>query len=209
MTAFLRRLSCLLPFLLALGAVPAHASALERLKSFVAETKTASASFEQTVRDKSGKVKQRASGTLALSRPGRFRWEYLSPYEQTLVGDGEKFWLYDRDLEQVTVRKLEGSLGSSPAALLAGSADIERYFVLREAGTHEDMEWLEARPRQDDISFERVRMGFGKNGLEVMELADHFGQVTTLRFSALRKNPSIESGRFRFIPPKGVDVIGE
>jgi outer membrane lipoprotein carrier protein len=200
----------LLLFLLALCLAPtAHASALERLKSFVAETKTAQASFEQTVRDKTGKVKQQASGTLALSRPGRFRWQYDKPFEQTIVGDGQKLWLYDVDLEQVTVRRLEGSLGSSPAALLAGSGDIERYFSVRDDGARDGLEWLTARPRQNDISFERVRMGFGKNGLEVMELADHFGQTTTLRFSAMKKNPPLDAARFRFTPPKGVDVIGE
>ena len=188
----------------------AEAGAIEKLKNFIAATHSAQAEFTQNVLDQSGKRIQSASGTMQFQRPGKFRWEYRKPYEQIIVGDGEKFWLYDLDLNQVTVRKLDAALGSSPAALLSGSNEIERGFVLSEDGSQEGLEWLQAKPKGQESSFEKVRMGFdAQSGLVVMELNDMFGHKTVLRFSGMQRNPKIPGQQFSFTPPKGADVLSD
>ncbi|MFO7543565.1 MAG: outer membrane lipoprotein chaperone LolA [Thiobacillus sp.] len=187
----------------------AHAGGIERLKAFISGAKTAEANFTQTVADKSGRVTQQASGTMAFARPGKFRWDYTKPYEQVIVGDGVKLWLYDADLDQVTVKPLGDVIAGTPAALLAGDDAIEKYFSLKNAGESGGLEWLEATPRNRDTTFERIRMGFKGDVLVQMELFDFFGQRTTLKLSRFTRNPSIASSRFKFTPPKGADVIGD
>ena len=195
-------------FALALGSA-AHAGGVERLKAFAAGAKTAEADFTQTVSDKNGRVTQQASGKMAFARPGKFRWDYAKPYEQVIVGDGAKLWLYDADLEQVTVRTLGDVIAGTPAALLAGDNAIEKYFVLKNAGVSGGLEWLDATPRNKDTSFERIRMGFKGDTLVQMELFDFFGQRTTLKLTRMVRNPAIPASRFTFTPPKGADIIGE
>src|SRR5687768_8210437 len=153
---------------LALLWLPAAAAAAgpDLLKNFVTQTTTAKARFAQMVLDKNLKKLQQATGTMQFSRPGRFRWEYEKPYEQTIVGDGTRLWIYDKDLNQVTVRKLDRALGSSPAALLAGSNEIEKSYTLTAAGVQDGLEWIEAVPRAKDTPFEKIRLGFNKNALE-------------------------------------------
>ena len=185
------------------------AAALERFKAFAGETKAARADFQQTVRDRSGKTLQQAKGRFVFQRPGKFRWVYDKPLDQVIVGDGERVWIHDRDLNQVTVRKLSRALGSTPAALLAGSADVEKAFELSDAGARDGLEWLEAKPKEREAGFERVRMGFGADGIQAMELVDHFGQTTLLRFTKLVRNPKVDAAEFRFTPPQGADVLGE
>jgi outer membrane lipoprotein carrier protein len=187
----------------------ADAAAIDRFKTFVRETKSARADFEQKVHDRGGKVTQESKGSFVFQRPGLFRWVYAKPVDQVIVGDGERVWIHDRDLNQVTVRKLANALGSTPAALLAGSADVEKAFTFSEAGARDGLEWLEARPREREAGFERVRMGFDANGIRAMELLDHFGQTTQLRFSNLERNPKVDRSEFRFTPPKGSDVLGD
>ncbi len=190
------------------GSLPARAAgSIEKLQAFIAQTQSARASFTQRVLDKAGKVVQSASGTLAFSRPGKFRWEYQKPYEQVIVGDGERLWVYDKDLDQVTVKKLQGALGSSPAALLAGSNEIEEYYDLNAVGTHRGLDWLEAYPKDTDSMFEKVRMGFKANTLDTMELHDQLGQTTVIRFSRIERNPKLAADTFTFSPPAGADVI--
>ena len=185
------------------------AAALERFKTFASGTQAARADFEQTVRDRAGKTLQQAKGRFVFQRPGKFRWVYDKPVDQLIVGDGERVWIHDRDLNQVTVRRLTRALGSTPAALLAGSAEVEKAFDLSEAGSRDGLEWLEAKPKEREAGFERVRMGFGENGVQAMELVDHFGQTTLLRFSKLVRNPKVDPAEFRFTPPQGADVLGE
>lgn len=195
----------------ALAALPlaASAAATDALKVFLTETQSVKARFAQMVLDKNLKPLQQAQGVMQFSRPGKFRWDYLKPYEQVIVGDGSKLWIYDKDLNQVTVRKLDRALGASPAALLAGSNDLERDFSLTNLGVEKGLDWLEARPKSRDNVFERVRMGFGKSGLEAMELRDQFGQVTVITFADVERNPRLPAEVFRFTPPKGADVISE
>jgi chaperone LolA len=187
----------------------AHAGGLERLKAFIANARTAEAEFSQTVADKSGRIAQQASGRMAFSRPGKFRWDYDKPYQQVIVGDGVRLWLYDVDLEQVTVKPLGDVIAGTPAALLAGDNAIEKYFILKDAGQGGGLEWLEATPKNRDTSFERIRMGFQGDVLAQMELFDFFGQRTTLKLTHFVRNPIIAPSRFTFSPPKGADVIGE
>jgi outer membrane lipoprotein carrier protein len=191
------------------ASLTAHGAAIERFKTFARTTLSARADFEQNVVDRAGKPVQKANGTFVFQRPGKFRWVYAKPADQVIVGDGERVWIHDRDLNQVTVRKLSKALGSTPAALLAGSGDIEAAFELSEAGMRDGLEWLEAKPREREAGFERVRMGFSASGLQAMELLDHFGQTTRLRFTNLTRNPKIDADEFRFTPPKGADVLGE
>ena len=204
---------------LMLFAVPAsaQAGAIEKLKTFIATTHSAQANFTQEVLDQNGKRIQRASGIMQFQRPGKFRWTYQKPYEQIIVGDGSKFWLYDADLNQVTVKKLDSALGSSPAALLSGSNEIERGFALAEEGNRDGLEWLQATPKgkgpgnkEQDSSFNKILMAFyAQAELVAMELNDMFGHTTMLRFTAMQRNPKIPEQQFRFTPPKGADVLSD
>ena len=198
-------------FLLIVACLPAIAGAasVESLKALLEQTTTARAQFAQMVLDKNLKMLQQATGTMQFSRPGKFRWEYDKPQEQVIVSDGSKVWLYDKDLNQVTVRRLDRALGSSPAALLAGSNEIEKSYALIALGNQEGLDWLEAVPRTQETAFEKIRLGFGKSGLEAMELRDQFGQVTVIKFSTIERNARLAPEAFRFTPPKGVDVISE
>jgi outer membrane lipoprotein carrier protein len=195
--------------LLLLPGLAFGAASVDTLKNLLNQTTTAKARFAQTVLDKNNKTLQQSSGTMAFSRPGRFRWEYTKPYEQTLVGDGTRLWIYDKDLNQVTVRKLDRALGASPAALLAGSNEIEKSYLLKSAGEAGGLDWLEATPRTQETTFERIRLGFGKSGLEAMELKDQFGQMTVIKFADLERNVKMAPDDFRFTPPKGAAVISE
>ncbi len=186
----------------------ANSSSLERFQSYVRTTQSARADFEQKVFDKNGKLMQESRGNFAFLRPGRFRWTYVKP-PQVIVGDGDRVWIHDADLNQVTVRRVSRVLGATPAALLAGASDIEKAFELTEAGEKDGLEWLDAKPREKESGFERIRLGMDTSGIQAMELADHFGQTTVLRFSNLVRNPQIDPGTFRFTPPKGADVLGD
>jgi outer membrane lipoprotein carrier protein len=187
----------------------AQADPLERFRTFVRQTQSARTEFEQKVFDRDQRLVQASSGTFTFQRPGRFRWQIRVPYAQLIVGDGARVWIHDPDLNQVTVRSMGKALGSTPAALLAGDKDVERAFELSNVGPVAGLEWLEARPRDRDAGFERIRLGMGRDGVEAMELYDHFGQTTLLQFSRFVRNPSLDPGAFRFTPPKGADVLGE
>jgi outer membrane lipoprotein carrier protein len=188
---------------------PAHASAIDRLNRFLETTKTLSADFAQIVVAKNGRRPQQSSGTMTISRPGRFFWQIVVPYSQSLVGDGERVWMYDPDLKQATVKKMDMALGSTPAALLVGTDTLEKNFDLRELGAREGLEWVEAWPRSPDSGFEKLELGFDGDDLKAMELYDNFGQTSSLVFSNIRRNPSLPADLFHFVPPAGIDVIGE
>ncbi len=193
----------------ALIAMPASAGSIEKLHAFIEQTRSAKSSFTQEVIDSNGSVQQQASGTVQFERPGKFRWTYDKPYEQIIVGDGEKLWIYDKELNQVTRRNLDKALGSSPAALLAGADDVDRFFSLNAVGVKNKLDWLEVRPYDQDSLFEKVRMGFRGNMLEIMELHDHFGQKTTIKFSNLQRNPRSALDLYTFTVPKGADLVTE
>ena len=190
-----------------LSPFPSFAGGLDDFLSFNSGTKTATARFEQQVFDRGGKVIERASGTFAFARPGKFRWTYEKPHKQLLVGDGQKLWIHDPDLNQVTVKRIGQAISSTPAALLAGRDDITKLFTLRDAGTADGLNWVEASPRAQDTGFERVRLGLQGKSLAAMELFDQLGGRTMLRFSELKANAPVGADTFVFTPPKGADVL--
>jgi len=187
----------------------AGAAGLDMLRIFLQQTTTGKARFAQIIVDKNMKQLQQATGTMHFARPGKFRWEYEKPYEQLIVGDGSRLWVYDKDLNQVSVRKLDQALGDSPAALLAGSNEIEKIYNLTNLGNQEGLDWVEAVPKSKENAFERIRLGFSPNGLEAMELRDQFSQITVIKFAGVERNPKLAPELFRFVPPKGADVIRE
>jgi outer membrane lipoprotein carrier protein len=187
----------------------AHAGAVDQLHDFLKSTKTLKAEFAQAVIAKSGRKPQQSSGIVAISRPGKLRWEIQKPYPQLVVGDGEKIWIHDPELQQVTVRKAGQAIGGSPAALLSGSNELEKNFTLKDAGEAEGLNWVEATPKVSDSGFERVRLGFSGSDLKAMELLDSFGQTTLIRFTKMERNPALPAATFKFTPPAGADVVGE
>lgn len=181
----------------------------DRLQHFFNNLTGLRADFTQTVIDAHSVTIQNATGTLQLSRPGKFRWDYRTPYEQLIVADGVKVSIYDTDLEQVTVKLLDETIGNMPALLLSNDQPLEDSFKISELGLKDDLEWLELEPRAQDTSFEKIRLAFDEHTLQVMELVDNFGQTTQLRFSHVQRNPSIDPAIFDFMPPPDVDVIGD
>ena len=203
----MRKILCLLSVLGTLSSA-AQASGLGQLQNFLVEIHSARGSFAQTVIARSGRKPQQSSGTFSFARPGKFRWIYEKPYDQLLVGDGEKFWSFDRDLNQVTVKKIGQAFGSSPAALLAGEA-LEKNFELKEGAARDGLEFVDAKPKAQDAAFQAVSIGF-KGGLpQIMEIHDTFGQTSLLKFTSFVANPSLAPGEFHFTPPKGADVVGD
>jgi len=181
----------------------------DRLMAFFSDVTSVRADFTQQVVGVKQKVLQETSGQMLLLRPGRFRWDYKKPYEQQIVSNGKKVWLYDVDLEQVTVKTLDGVLGSTPALLLSSDTPIEENFSIRELGEEQNLQWVELIPLQKESGFDKLVLGFDDVSLINMELHDAFGQLTRLHFSKTEHNPVIDPARFDFIPPKDVDVIGE
>lgn len=185
------------------------AATIDRLRAFVRETQTARAQFTQTVVDKNGRAMQSANGTFELSRPGKFRWYVEKPYKQLLVGDGQRVWVFDEDLNQVIVRKVGDALGGTPAALLSGNQDVEKAFEWRDLPDADGLEWLGATPLAKDAAFTEIRIGFDARGLAALEVVDAFGQKSVVRFTNVERNPKFAPDTFRFSPPKGADVIGD
>jgi outer membrane lipoprotein carrier protein len=196
---------------LALLVNDASAAALDQFKSFVAGTKSARGDFTQTQvrKSASGKAAPVSTGTFVFARPGKFIWTYQKPYEQVLQADGETLYLYDKDLNQVTTKKLGNALGSSPAAILFGSNDLEKNFTLAEAGARDGLEWLNATPKAKDTTFEQIGIGLKDGVPQAMELKDNFGQTTVLKFTSFQRNPSLGAQAFKFTPPKGAEVVNQ
>ncbi len=191
------------------GALPAAAATLDRLRAFVRETQTARTQFTQTVVDKNGRAMKSANGTFELSRPGKFRWNVEKPYKQLLVGDGQRVWIFDEDLNQVVVRKVGDALGGTPAALLSGNQDVERAFEWKDLPAADGLEWLGATPISKEAAFTEIRLGFDAKGLAAVEIFDAFGQKSLVRFTNFERNPKFAPDTFRFTPPTGADVIGD
>jgi outer membrane lipoprotein carrier protein len=192
----------------ALAALPnAQAQdAVERLRSFVRDTKSGQAAFTQTVTSADGKRRRTSSGEFAFARPNRFRFAYRKPFEQTLVSDGQKVWMHDPDLNQVSSRPLGQALASTPAALLAGGA-LEPAFALSAEPAAEGLDWVRATPQAKDGAFQWMRVGFRGNELAVIEVQDGFGQRSRLEFARFEANAAIPAERFRFVVPAGADLV--
>jgi outer membrane lipoprotein carrier protein len=198
------RLAWALATLLACGA--ARADSVDLLRDFASNVKSARAAFTQTVTSVDGGKKKESSGQFEFVRPNRFRFSYAKPFEQQIVADGQKVWLYDVDLNQVTVRPMTQALGATPAALLAGGA-IDKEFDLKAAPAADGLEWVQATPRVKEGSIQSLRVGFKGSTLAALEIVDAFGQRSRLSFSALEQNVKLPDSTFQFTPPKGADVI--
>jgi outer membrane lipoprotein carrier protein len=194
---------------LCLAASSANAATIERLRAFVRDTQTARANFTQVVTDRNGRTKSEASGEFAIWRPGKFRWSVAKPYQQLLVGDGERVWIYDPDLNQVVKRRADQALGTTPAALLAGKEEVEHAFDWQDLPAADGLDWLSAKPKDKESSFTEIRLGFDGSALAALDIYDNFGQRTRVKLAKLERNPKLSPDLFRFTPPKGADVIGE
>lgn len=185
----------------------AEDSAINALKAFLKASTSLSADFKQVSFNKAGQASQTSTGQFYLSRPGKFRWNYQKPFEQEIVSTGGKVWFYDADLEQVTVKKLDDSLGSTPALLLTGEVDIDEKFILEEQGSEENLNWVRLSPKNEESGFKYILIGLNHGQLGGMELSDNFGQLTRIYFSNIKINPALDNALFSFTPPKGVDVF--
>jgi len=196
-------------FLLPLHFAHAENEPVQQLKLFLADSKTLSANFKQVVFDENGIIKQTSYGIFHLSRPNKFRWSYQKPFVQEIVSNEGKVWFYDADLEQVTVKAMDKSMGSTPALLLSGEIDIEKEFIIEQQGTDEDesLQWIKLLPKDEDTSFKYILIGLNKGSLGGMELSDNFGQLTRIYFSDVELNIEFEANEFIFIAPEGVDVF--
>jgi outer membrane lipoprotein carrier protein len=188
-------------------------NAEQRLEQFFKQVQSMRADFTQTVISENRRSAEKSQGVLQMQRPGKFRWEYQTPYEQQIIANGKKLWIYDVEMEQVIVKKLDLALGDTPAVLLSGGANIADRFDVKEISVDSEGEsslyWLQLLPKQQEASFEKLLLAFAGDSLQIMELKDAFGQITRLTFSNLEQNPVINSSVFSFEPPAGVDVIDE
>ena len=200
----MRRAWLALAWCAAVGA--ARADAVDTLREFVRDVKSGRASFTQTVTSTDGGRVRNSSGEFEFLRPNRFRFTYRKPYEQLIVADGSKVWIYDADLNQVSSRAVASALGDTPAALLAGGA-LDAQFVLTAQPAAEGLEWARATPRAKDGPFQSMRVGFKGRELVAVEITDSFGQRSVLRFSGFQANAAIDTAQFRFTPPPGADVV--
>ena len=184
-------------------------SATRRLNAFFSNVHALEGEFEQTLFDENRRKLEESRGTMYLARPGHFRWDYSEPYQQIIVANGNRVWIYDSELAQVTVRTLDDSAGNTPALLLSSDRPLEDNFNVTNLGEEGGLDWVELMPKAQETNFSSVRLGFGPSDLEVMELNDNFGQTTQLRFFGVTTNPELDPSLFSFSPPDGVDVIGE
>ena len=195
---------------LLLSSVPVYADGgVARLHAFLQDVKSLKADFTQQVLDANGKQVKQSSGTLSLKRPDRFRWDYAKPNEETIVADGKKLWIYDAQLQQVTVKSMSTNLATSPAVLLAGSNDVDKNFTVTDLGEKDGLAWVQLTPKVKDSDFDSVKLAFKGEDVAVMELKDNLGGLTRIEFGRLQRNPSVSDDNFKFTPPSGADVIGD
>lgn len=179
----------------------------DSLDSFLRDFKTLTAKFEQTLLSEQGQQLEVSRGQVYLQRPGLFRWDYSAPYQQSIVADGERVWVYDKDLEQVSVKPFDSAVAETPALLLSGRTDLDREFEVSELGEADGLEWMRLKPRKEQAQYALIRLGFDGPRVKVMELLDNFGQTTRIVFSGEQRNARIDPALFKFVPPPGVDVL--
>lgn len=201
---------CLCAALLLLSS-PLYAAdgGVARLHAFLQDVKSLKAGFTQQVLDANGKQVKQSNGVLSLKRPDRFRWDYAKPNEEIIVADGKKLWIYDAQLQQVTVKSMSANLASSPAVLLAGSNDVDKNFTVTDLGEKDGLAWVQLTPKVKDSDFDSVKLAFKGDDVAVMELKDNLGGLTRIEFDHLQRNPSVSDDSFKFTPPPGADVIGD
>lgn len=194
-------------FLIFFNGANAEQAPIKQLKYFLTSTNTFTADFKQVKINENGHPVETSHGVFYLSRPGKFRWNYQKPFAQEIVSNKDKVWFYDVDLEQVTVKKLDDSLGSTPALLLSGNIELEKKFILKQQGTNDDMQWIKLSPKNEETEFNYILIGLDNGVLGGMELSDNFGQLTRVYFSNVKVNPQLKKGLFEFKAPEGVDIF--
>jgi outer membrane lipoprotein carrier protein len=188
----------------------AWAGGREKLNEFFTQVDTMQAAFTQQVIDDKGKVRQSSSGNVFLLRPGKFRWEYAAPDKHEIVADGKNVWVYDVELDQVTVKPMDKALSSAPVGMLTQKQPVEKQFEVQDMEADgSTLEWFRLTPKKQDSDFTTMDLGISATGVEEMILGDKFGQQTYIKFEGLRTNIDIDKSRFSFTPPKGVDVVGK
>ena len=207
--AVIRNLPLTLLMLSLILAAPSLAAPPASVQRYFQDLQALRADFIQRVFDERARIVQTSSGQMLMRKPGQFRWNYRTPAEQIIIADGERLWAYDVDLEQVTVRRLDRALGSTPLALLSGAAPIEESFKVGGAQRRDGLDWYELTPREPQSEFRALRVAFKGETLVSLELEDHFGQRTRLDFQNLERNPDFDPALLRFTPPPGVDVVGD
>lgn len=179
------------------------------LAAFTQGLEGLSGRFEQRVLDAQGQLREDSRGNIALAVPRQFRWEYEAPFPQLIVADGDKVWIFDPDLEQVQVRPQGAEEQQSPLTALIDPSELDRQFIVRDGGQEDGVTWVELEPRGEDAPFSKARLGFSDASLVRMEMTDMLAQRTVVSFSDWQRNPVFQAGTFRFVPPPGVDVIGD
>jgi outer membrane lipoprotein carrier protein len=182
---------------------------VQRLRNFLVKAGSLQADFRQVVVNEKGEAGKSSSGEFYLQRPGKFRWDYLKPFQQQIVSTSGKVWFYDTDLEQVTVKKLDESVGSTPALLLSGDISLDENFTMEQQGVDGDLMWIKLLPKNQESSFKYVLIGLNNDSLGGMELSDNFGQLTRIYFSNVILNPPLKQTLFEFKAPKGADVFSD
>jgi outer membrane lipoprotein carrier protein len=203
----MRRLFLVL--VLSFTSLAVQAAATQDLQRFFNKVHRYSARFDQVTLDEAMNPIQESSGNLWIERPGKFRWNYTVPYEQLIVGDGKQVWVYDVELKQAAVRRMEGALGATPAILLSGKGALEGIFVIKDLGHQGELDWVQLTPKKNDGGFENIRIGFEKGKIRTLEMIDGFGQTTRVTLRDAQENIQISADKFSFKPPAGVDVITE
>ena len=202
-------IACLsLCFVAGVQAQPAGA-ARARLDAFAQNLHSLTGQFKQSLTDLNGKSSKSSSGTLALEAPRQFRWDTVAPYKQTIVADGSRVWMYDPDLEQVTVRVQSSEEAHSPLTVLTDVKQIDKNFKVTEQGEHDGLAWLRLNSTGTDPQFDYADLGFDASGLARMTFRDQLGATTDIRFSDWHRNTALPAATFNFVPPKGADVIGD
>jgi outer membrane lipoprotein carrier protein len=196
-------------FVLLFTGMAAQAAATQDLQRFFNKVQRYSARFDQVTLDEAMNPIQESSGNLLIERPGKFRWNYTAPYEQLIVGDGKQVWVYDVELKQAAVRRMEGALGATPAILLSGKGALEGIFVIKDLGHQGELDWVQLTPKKNDGGFEKIRIGFEKGKIRTLEMIDGFGQTTRVTLRDAKENIQISADKFSFKPPAGVEVITE
>ena len=180
----------------------------KRLKAALKNMDNISAEFKQTLRDEDKKIVQQSRGTLKLQRPGKFAWIYTDPFEQRIVADGSELWIYDVELEQVTVKPMDAGLSNAPIMILMKQSDVSREFTINEVGQRKYLYWIELQPNASDLEYTTIYIGLEDGSVRAMELQDQFGQSTQIVFENLRVGVVHDPATFKFVPPPGVDVYG-
>ncbi|NOX27714.1 MAG: outer membrane lipoprotein chaperone LolA [Gammaproteobacteria bacterium] len=209
MCRIVKMIACLLVAILPSVSVSAE-EAKDKLDRFVLDLASMRAGFVQTVIDANGTIVDESEGTMSMLRPGRFRWDYTLPYEQHIITNGKRLWIYEPDLDQVTIKPYEAGVGETPALLLSGDSSVfERFTVSELEITDSDYEWLLLKPLDQESGYESIQMGFDENGFKVVRFSDDFGHHTQLEFIDIEANVTLAEDEFEFQEPEGIEIISD